>query len=193
EELLSGLGQHGFGVELNAFESVATVTKTHDDAVVSLRADGEFARKRFSLHDQRMVARGNEGILEAAEDGFAIVVDFAGLAVKELRRANDFAAESRSDRLVPQAHAQNWEFAGEALHQRDGDAGFLRRARAGRDNDAFGLAANGCVNGDSVVAMYFHRTAKFAKILREIVGKGIVVIEQEDHRRFLARLRDDWR
>src|SRR5579883_2294273 len=53
---------------------------------------------------------------------------------------------------------------------------------AWRDNDAFGLAANDFVNGDFVVAVHLQRAAKFAKILREIVSKGIVVIEQENER-----------
>ena len=43
EELLAGIGEDGFGVELHAFNFVTAVTQTHDDAAVSLGRDRKFA------------------------------------------------------------------------------------------------------------------------------------------------------
>jgi len=54
-------------VELHALRFVAAVTEGHDDAVVGLGGDRELARERFALNDQRMVARGGEGIRQLAE------------------------------------------------------------------------------------------------------------------------------
>ena len=99
------VGEDGFGVELDAFEFVAAVADAHDDAVVGFGGDGEFARKRFAFDDQRVIARGGEGLGEFAENIFAVVMDFAGLAVKEFWRANDFAAEGRADGLMAEADA----------------------------------------------------------------------------------------
>jgi len=47
EELLAGIGEDGFGVELDAFEFVAAVAEAHDDAVVGFSGDGEFAGRDF--------------------------------------------------------------------------------------------------------------------------------------------------
>src|SRR5258707_13574404 len=41
QELLAGLGQHGFGMELHAFEFVAAVADAHDDAVVGFGGGGD--------------------------------------------------------------------------------------------------------------------------------------------------------
>lgn len=40
QELLTGISEHRFGVELDTFEFVAAVTDTHDDAVFGLGGDG---------------------------------------------------------------------------------------------------------------------------------------------------------
>ena len=49
-------------MELDAFEFVAAVAETHDDAVVGFRGDGEFAREGFALDDERMIASRREGV-----------------------------------------------------------------------------------------------------------------------------------
>jgi len=105
EELLTGSGEDGFGVELDAFEFMAAVAEAHDDAVVSFGGDGEFARKRFAFDDERMVARGSERLGELAENIFTVVMDIARFSVKEFRRANNFPAEGSADGLMAKANA----------------------------------------------------------------------------------------
>ncbi len=60
--------------------------------------------KRFALDDQRVVARGGEGVGEFAEDAFGVVMDGAGFAVEEFGRANDFPAECGADGLMAETH-----------------------------------------------------------------------------------------
>src|SRR5215472_17608996 len=98
-------------------------------------------------------------------------MDLAGLAVEESWRANDFPAEGSTNGLVTEANSENRKLPCQALNDLHGDAGFLRRARAGRDHNAFGLAASNLFDRDSVVAMDFDVATEFAKILREVVGK----------------------
>ena len=105
QELLAGIGEDGFGVELYAFDFVAAVAEAHDDAVVRFRSDGEFARQGFSLDDQGMVARSGERIRQLAENVFVVVMNLAGFAVEQFRRANDFSAERGADSLVTEANA----------------------------------------------------------------------------------------
>jgi hypothetical protein len=105
EELLTGGREDGFRVKLDAFEFVAAVAEAHDDAVVSFGGDGEFARERFALDDERMVARGSERLRQLAENILAVVMDFAGFSVKEFRCANNFSAEGSADGLMAEANA----------------------------------------------------------------------------------------
>jgi len=67
------------------------------------------------------------------------------------------------------------------LDEFDGDTGFFGRARAGGDDDAIGLAADDVVDGDFVVAMDFDLATELAEVLGEVVGEGVVVVEEEDH------------
>ena len=102
-------------MELDAFDFVAAVAEAHDDAVGGFGGDGEVAGEGFAFDDERMVARGEEGIGQIAENIFAVVMDFAGFAVEELGGADDFAAEGRADGLMTEADAEDGEFAGEPL------------------------------------------------------------------------------
>jgi len=82
EELLTGGGEDGFGVKLDAFDFVAAVAEAHDDTVAGFGSDGQLAGKGFALDDERVVASGREWLGKLAENILAIVMDFAGLAVK---------------------------------------------------------------------------------------------------------------
>src|SRR5690242_5732342 len=100
-------------------------------------------------------------------------MNLAGLPMKNLWRANHFSTKSFADSLMTEAHAKNREFPGQALDQLDADARILWGARAGRDDDAFGLATGDLFDGDFVVAMHFQGAAKLAQILREVISEGI--------------------
>ena len=115
QELLAGFGEDGFGVELDAFDFVATMTEAHDDAVVGFGSDGEFARQGFSFDNQRVITGGGERVGKFAENAFAVVMDLAGLAVEKLRGTNDFPAEGGADGLVAEANPEDGKFSSQAL------------------------------------------------------------------------------
>ena len=74
-----------------------------------------------------------------AENRLAIVLDRTGFAVHQVRRANDFAAEGSANGLMAETDAQQRHASGEMANQVDADAGLLRSAWAGRDEDAIGM------------------------------------------------------
>ena len=139
------------------------------------------AGRSFLFHDERVIARGRHGRGQAAEDGLVVVGDGAGLAVHQVRSAHDVAAKSRADGLMSQADAENRNFAGEVPDQIDADAGVLRRARTRRDHDALRLHGLDLGNCDLVVAANLDLRAQFPEVLNQVVGKGIVVVENENH------------
>src|SRR6266403_5528389 len=112
-----------------------------------------------------MVARGGEGVGELAENVLAVVVNLAGLAMKNLGRANDFASEGRADGLVSEAHTKNREFPGQSANQIDANPRVLRRAGARRNHDALWLASCDLFDRNFVVAVDFHVATQLTEIL----------------------------
>src|SRR5579864_309070 len=98
-------------------------------------------------------------------------MNLAGLAVENFGRANDFASERRADSLMAEADAEDRKLTGELANQVDADSGVLRRARTGRNHNAFRLAARDFFDGNFVVAMNLDVAAQLAEILRQVVGK----------------------
>src|SRR6266851_10020729 len=128
-----------------------------------------------------MVTSGGEGIRKLAEDIFVVVMNLACLAVEKLRSADDFATERSADGLMAKANTQDGKFSSETLDQFHGNARFLRSARAGRDHNPIGLTTHDFFDGDFIVAVDFDLATQLAEVLREVVGKGIVVVEKQDH------------
>ena len=82
-----------------------------------------------------MIAGRGHGRGQAPKDGSAVVLHRAGLAVHEVRRADDVAAEGVADGLMTQTDAKHRNLAGEVADQFDADARFVRRAGTRRDHD----------------------------------------------------------
>src|SRR5260370_11479817 len=113
-------------------------------------------------------------------------MDLARFAVKKFRSAEDFAAEGGANGLVAEAHAEDGKFSGQALDEFHGNAGLLRRARAWGNHDAFRISPDNLFDGNLVVAMHLDAATQLAEILREVVGKGIVVIDTRTIAAFLS-------
>src|SRR5271156_6188955 len=64
-------------------------------------------------------------------------------------------------------------------------AGFLRGARPGRKDDALGFQVFDLLDGQLVVTGDGHIGAQFTHVLHQVVGEGIVVVEDKDHGRQL--------
>src|SRR5664280_1989284 len=108
-------------------------------------------------------------------------MDGARLAVdKRLRRA-DGAAESLHDRLVTEADAERGHACAQPFDQLDRDAGARRHAGTGGDDEMRWGKLLGLLGGDRVVALHDHLGAELAEQVRQVVGEGVVVINQQNH------------
>ena len=59
---------------------------------------------------------------------------------------------------------------------------FTRRTRPRRDQDALRLQRFNLLDGEFVVAANQHIRPKLAQVLNKVIGEGIVVIEDKNHR-----------
>ena len=96
-------------------------------------------------------------------------------------RADDIATIHLADALVSEADAQNRGCRSKVFDHGAGDTGFVRRAGARRNTDARGLERLDFLQGHDIVANDFHFCTELAKVLHEVVGEGIVVVDDEQH------------
>src|SRR5579862_1634406 len=168
-------------MELDAVNGKRLVSQPH--YLILGRGGGDFENigKRLPPHDEGMVPRRLERAWQPREDARAIVEDGGCLAVHEPVRADDFAAEHIPDALVAEAYAKDRRRLPEAPDDVVADARLPRRARPGRDADALGFHFRDLVRRDFVVPLDDHLRAQFPEVLHQVVGEGVVVIENEHH------------
>src|SRR5262249_7082277 len=99
----------------------------------------------------------------------------------EARGAHDLAAVDLAERLMPETHAEHGHGAGELLDRRLADPGIAGFAGPRRDHEALGLLRGERLGRDRVVAVDLELGAERAQVLHEVVGEGIVVVEDRDH------------
>ncbi len=162
--------------------------EAHDLAVFGPGGDLELGRQGVALDRQRVVARRRERVRQALEQALAGMMDRAGLAVHEGLGADDVAAEGLAHGLVPEADAQDRQILGGAAQQGQADPRLIRRARTGRKQDRLGLHGEGVLDGDGVVAAHDGLGPKLGQVVDEVVGKAVVVIDDQDHASLLGGL-----
>src|SRR5215470_10288808 len=105
----------------------------------------------------------------------------ADFPMHESGRSYDFSAENFADSLVSQAHAKDRRGFVEVSNDVLSDAGSYGSSRSGRNDDARGVEALDFFDSDLVVAMNTQLLAKLAKVLDEVVGEGVVVVDHQNH------------
>src|SRR6185437_4176717 len=185
EQQAAGFSEHAFRVKLDAFHGVTAVPQPHNYAraivFAGFGADFKIRGQALFGDDERVVAGGRQRLGRTAKEGSAIVLDFADLAMHHLRRAHNLAPEGGADGLVSQADTQNRLLAGKMANQFNADAGFMRRTWAGRNQDVAGIESFNIPDGNLVIAAHLNGLTHLAEILHQVVGEGIVVVEDEDH------------
>src|ERR1035437_1304286 len=177
QQCVTVFGEYRFGMELHALERELPVAHPHDLAVFALGGDFQAVGQAGALDRERVIAGREERRRQPGKDALRCVADVGGLAVHHAARMHDTPAERLADRLVPQAHAEDGQLAGERAHEGHRDAGFVWGARAGRNDDARGRERGDAGEVDGVVAHHLHFFAQLAEILRQVVGEGIVIVD----------------
>src|SRR5690606_37337920 len=103
----------------------------------------------------------------------------AGLAVEQARRADNLAAQRLPDRLMAQAYAQNRDAGLETVDHCQADARLIGRAGAGRQHDGLRRHGGDLLKRDLVVTLDDDIGAQFSEEVDEIVGKTVVIIDDE--------------
>jgi hypothetical protein len=188
QQIVAALGQDRFRVELHPFDGQGPVAQAHDLAVVGPGGDFQAGRQGLALDGQRMVARAGQRTGQPAKDALVRVLHRRHLAVHQLLRVHDAAAESLADRLMAEADAEQGNPAGKLANRRQRDAGLRRRAGPGEMTSKAGFRRAISAIADGIVAEDPDFLPQLAKILHEVVGKGVVVVDHQQHAASLSSL-----
>jgi hypothetical protein len=129
-----------------------------------------------------ITSRG-EGLRHAFEDRLARVSDFGNFAMHEPASAHDIASKDVADALMAEADAQDWDALTKGSDHVTADASFLWRARTWRDTNMIGPLFGDLFQRDLIIPMDLHLRAHLAKVLDEVVGKGVVIVDDQKHGR----------
>lgn len=215
------VGEEAFGVKLHAFhgcikgwftcatgaEDAGLGAEAHDLAFVGPCTDLEsLFVERVAHDDEAVITRGDHGIAQAFKQAATVVMDRRGLAVHESIVASHRHAEDLAHALMAEANAHQRDLASECLDDVVGNARFLRRARARRNQDAIRLHGNRFVCGDLVISDDAHVQRsdggvglvvggglghhQLANSLDEVVGETVVVIDEQEHRDMVGSWRE---
>src|ERR1700722_5795705 len=126
-----------------------------------------------------MVAAGWKFLGHAAEQAAAVMQHGRHLAMHQARRAHDFPAEHLHQGLVAEANAEDRDAAGERLDHAHRNAGVARRAGSGRNDQMRMLLRERFLDRDGVVAVHVDVRAQHQKGLHQVVGEGVVVVDEQ--------------
>ena len=131
----AGLGQDRLGVELHSPGRRGPAAHGHDLVFARPRRDLERVGQTRAGDDQRVVARGLEGVRHALEQPVGGVEDVGGLPVQDVARPLDPAAVHGGDALMAEAHAQDRLSTVEGSDRVHAHARVLGRTGSGRDQE----------------------------------------------------------
>src|SRR6185437_3689387 len=113
-QLLPFIGQHALGMKLHPFYRELAMPQTHDGACpIALGGVGTYfpiGWEGFLFDNQGVVTRRRHGGRQPAEDGLAVVLHRAGLAMHQVRRTHNLPAKRRADGLMSQADPEHRHF-----------------------------------------------------------------------------------
>ena len=99
------------------------------------------------------------------------------------RRMDDRASVDVTDRLQPEAHAEDSDTAlRKHRHDRANDAGILGSTRAGGKQYRVGVDGERLLDGHLIIAHNDRLSSEFAKVLNEVVDEAVVAVDDQNPR-----------
>ena len=139
----------------------------------------------FWVDHQTVVTRGDHGTFDPFENTGTCMVNLVRLAVHQFICSNDLTASRLADRLMAQADSKQRQSPRKVLGRLQRDPSLLRSTRARRNNQMGRIQL--CELFDRNVVVPKNSNAKrrvdLSQSLHDVVGKGIVVVDNRNHRR----------
>src|ERR1700687_5474424 len=128
-----------------------------------------------------MVAHHYQRARNVLEDPLSVVRHPRGFSVHQGTCPHHFSAICLAECLMPATHSPNRDGPAPSLYRSDRDPRFGGRARTRRDYQACYAHRSYLIDSDLIVPLHDRLLAELAEILDEVIGEGIVVVEDEKH------------
>ena len=164
----------------------------HDHAVRRLGIDAQRLRQRSAINNQGVVARGLHWGRTPREESLPIMPHLGHFPVHRQLAAHDSRAERLADRLMAETDAEEWSAFVEA-DEIDDAARPRRRSRPRRDHDRSRPFLQQRVRVERVIPNHTNiHAGKPLDLLNQVVGEGVVVIDDDDRAKDGSGRRDGW-
>ena len=169
-------------MKLDAEDRRLRMLHAHDLALQRPGSDLQAGRQGAFLRGQGMIP-GHRCLLRHAPVQRAVRIEpgHGLLAVHQAGGVGHLAAVGQADRLVPEADAQGRDLPADRGRRLHDDPRVLRPPRPGRQDDVIRPELPDFLHGHRVVADHPDVRVQRADELVEVVGKAVVVIDQQDH------------
>src|SRR5262245_41289482 len=127
-----------------------------------------------------MITAGFKGLGQAGEDCAPVMMHGRGLAMHEPTGSHDSTAEYGHQRLMAEAYTENRNMSRKGLDHMHRNAGVVRSARPGRDREMCGFEVLRFPDADGIVAIHAHVGTEDQERLHQVIGEGIVVIDEKE-------------
>lgn len=95
---------------------------------------------------------------------------------------DDPSTEGLSNTLMPQTDSEDGNLSSHLQDGLHGETCLFGSAGSWRDDEKFGLFFFKGLKIDQVVSIDLANLTQFTKVLNQVIGEGIIVIDQKDHR-----------
>ncbi len=176
-------GEDRFGMELDPPERKGAVTESHDFAFGCLCGDFQAVGQTLTAYEQAVVSGRLEGIGKPLKEILGVMKDRGGLPVHQTSCTDNFTTINITHALVTQADSENRHLACKVADHIAADSRFLRGAWPWGDADALRRHRLNLGESDLIITPHQRIGTELSEILDEVVGEGIVIIDDEDHDR----------
>lgn len=171
-----------FRVKLHAVDGQVAVLQPHDRAIRKVGGDFEAVGQGVAVHGQRMIPRRRKRRGQPRKQAFALMFDMAHFTVHNVIGLHHFATKGLTDGLMTKAHPHQ-RCAGfrRCLRDRKANAGMIGVTGAGREQYPRRVHRHGLLNIQRIIAVHHDICPKTAKIMQQIVGKTVIIVDQQQH------------
>ena len=186
EKTLTEVAADGFGMKLNPFNGQRLVPQAHDFPVRGPGGYFQHLGHRRRIHCKAVVSGESAGAGKVAEYPFAVHLDGLNFAVHDVPGLDDHTAEGLRQALVSKTDSQNGDAAGKGSDGLNGNPCFPGRTGAGGYDEAARVQGFEFGHGHFVISDNLHFLVRVvlddvADHLVDVVGEGIVVVDEDDH------------
>jgi hypothetical protein len=181
------LCEKAFGMKLDPMKRKQGVGYPHDHTVLALGRNQQLIP--FQPNNQRMVAGRGKRRRDVLEKPLMMMLDETCLPVHGNGGLNGFPSKRLVNTLHSQAHSQDRDSAAKGLYQFDRDPRMGRVFGSRTDEDVIRVKCFDFFYGYLVTSMHANIKVIVHEHLHQIVGKGIVIIDDQQLRGLHSHLK----